>query len=633
MLLATPGLQPAWQLLQIAVCGLKSVSLPRGLQGDARVKITAAGYTPARWIPATIALALGAIIVVPMALERARMERMDEAADLVDHTNEVRATARRVAFTMRDYEAAVFSLQTGIDNERIRARLQAGPESLENDLQRLTALIRDDPEQILRLGRLRSLSESRRALLADAVRFSDAGEAYQAWMKLDEMLTLFPIAGVLDEIVDAEERMLGARMAAVDGQRARMRWVALITMVLQLLTLLLITAFLWRLASRLMAARGELDRTRLYATAIVQAVGDPLALLDHDQRVVLSNAAFEEVYGGCPPGTPLADAAAGSWNQPAVLQRLRDVLQRQRELWDYELRQDTAHGEQRTMRINARPIEMPGSAGDLVLLSASDITLQKASEEQILELNEQLTAKIEQVSEANRELEAFSYSVSHDLRAPLRHIAGFAGRLAAHLGDGQDEKTTHYLQVIRDAAERMASLIDDLLVYSRLGRSALRLQPVDQQTLVAEIRAMLDDDHGGPPVDWRIGQLPVVVADENMLRQVWQNLLGNALKYSATRERIEIGIDCQRHGNAWRFSVRDNGAGFDMQYAGKLFGVFQRLHRASEYPGTGVGLAITRRVLVRHGGRIWAESAPDQGATFYFELPAGMDGNRREVTH
>lgn len=596
------------------------------------MKIAAPGYMPARWIPAMIALALGAIVVVPMALERARMERIGEAAQLVDHTNEVRATARRVAFTMRDYEAAVFAIHAAIDNERIRGRLASGPEALETDLQRLTVLTRDDPEQILRLGRLRSLAESRAALLAEAVELADAGESYRAWEKLDEVLTLFPIAEVLNEIVEAEERMLAARMSAVDRQRAQMRLVALITTAMQLLTLLLVAGFLWRLASRLIAASGELDRTRLYASAIVQAVGDPLALLDHDQRVVLCNAAFEEFYGRCPPGTPLADAAAGSWNQPAVLQRLRDVLLRRRELWDHELEQATAHGEQRTMRINARPIEMAGS-GDLVLLSASDITLQKASEERILELNEQLTAKIEQVSEANRELEAFSYSVSHDLRAPLRHISGFAERLSAHLGEARDDKTTHYLAVIGDAARRMASLIDDLLVYSRLGRSALRLQPVDQQTLVAEIRAMLEHDHAGPPVDWRIGQLPVAVADENMMRQVWQNLIGNALKYSAARERIEITINCQRHGNAWRFSVSDNGAGFDMKYAGKLFGVFQRLHRASEYPGTGVGLAITRRVLVRHGGRIWAEAAPEQGATFHFELPAGMGSDSRgEIT-
>src|SRR5690606_33243153 len=159
----------------------------------------------------------------------------------------------------------------------------------------------------------------------------------------------------------------------------------------------------------------------------------------------------------------------------------------------------------------------------------------KASARQVQELNRQLEGKVEQVSDVNRELEAFSYSVSHDLRAPLRHIAGFGDKLARHLGDGLDEKGHHYLDVMRSSARRMSALIDDLLVYSRLGRSALRMQLVDMQSLVAETRAMLDannaGDHPGHAIDWQIESLPVVVGDENMLRQVWMNLLGNAVKY------------------------------------------------------------------------------------------------------
>jgi light-regulated signal transduction histidine kinase (bacteriophytochrome) len=176
----------------------------------------------------------------------------------------------------------------------------------------------------------------------------------------------------------------------------------------------------------------------------------------------------------------------------------------------------------------------------------------------------------------------------------------------------------------------MSALIDDLLVYSRLGRNAMKLQAVDMQSLVQETRAMLDANlqadagEGGVPhvVEWRIAPLPVAVADENMMRQVWQNLLGNAVKYSSRSEPAVIEVDCTttRDGEL-HFSVRDNGVGFDMQYAGKLFGVFQRLHKASDYPGTGIGLASVRRVVARHGGRVWAESAPDQGATFHFVLP------------
>lgn len=246
---------------------------------------------------------------------------------------------------------------------------------------------------------------------------------------------------------------------------------------------------------------------------------------------------------------------------------------------------------------------------------------------------------MEQVSEVNRELEAFSYSVSHDLRAPLRHIAGFVDKLGRHLGESADEKSLHYMDVIATSAQRMAALIDDLLVYSRLGRSALRLQAVDMQSMVAETRAMLDaqiEEAGDPHhrVEWQIAPLPVVIADENMMRQVWQNLLGNAVKYSGKREVAKIRVDYrQQPDGSHLFTVSDNGAGFDMAYAGKLFGVFQRLHKASEYSGTGIGLASVRRVLSRHGGRIWAEAEPDKGARFHFTLPPALDAPQREQTN
>ena len=265
-----------------------------------------------------------------------------------------------------------------------------------------------------------------------------------------------------------------------------------------------------------------------------------------------------------------------------------------------------------------------------VLVTANDVTAQKAAELQVRELNRQLQGKVDQVSEVNRELEAFSYSVSHDLRAPLRHIAGFADKLGRQLGDGADDKSRHYLDVIAGSAKRMSTLIDDLLVYSRLGRSALRLQMLDVQSMVQDTRAMLDAnshaEHPDHAIQWKIGTLPVLVADENMLRQVWLNLLGNAVKYSSRSEPAVIEVHhAYQDDGSHHFSVRDNGAGFDMAYAGKLFGVFQRLHAPSEFPGTGIGLASVRRVLVRHNGRIWAESEPGQGATFHFTLPATLE--------
>jgi len=297
------------------------------------------------------------------------------------------------------------------------------------------------------------------------------------------------------------------------------------------------------------------------------------------------------------------------------------VLSQGRDLWDFSAEQAIANGPPRQVVINARPITLPDSDSPTVLLTVSDVTVARLAEEQILELNRQLSGKIDQLTEVNRELEAFSYSVSHDLRAPLRHIAGFADKLVAQLGTTADARLVHYCGVISDSARRMSSLIEDLLAYSRLGRHALRLQPVDMQSLVEELRSTLASDAGERDFEWTVAPLPVVIADGSMLRLAWQNLLDNAIKYTAGRQPARIAIGFRDSGDEREFWIGDNGVGFDMQYAGKLFGVFQRLHKDSEFAGTGIGLASVRRIIARHGGRTWAESEPGRGATIHFTLP------------
>ncbi len=252
----------------------------------------------------------------------------------------------------------------------------------------------------------------------------------------------------------------------------------------------------------------------------------------------------------------------------------------------------------------------------------TDIDDIRAQQEEIERLNASLREKTERQEAANRELEAFSYSVSHDLRAPLRHIAGFSQLLTQRNAGALDEKSRHYLDVIQTSVGRMGALIDDLLSFSRANKVAMSARKVVTSEMVREIRAELDAQHKGPAVEWVIGELPDMRGDPAMLRQVWINLLSNAVKYSGKHPapRIEVGFaPTGDPSGAW--FVRDNGAGFDMRYADKLFGVFQRLHSDQEYEGTGIGLAMVRRVLERHGGRIWAQAAPGQGATFYFVLP------------
>jgi light-regulated signal transduction histidine kinase (bacteriophytochrome) len=222
---------------------------------------------------------------------------------------------------------------------------------------------------------------------------------------------------------------------------------------------------------------------------------------------------------------------------------------------------------------------------------------------------------------ANKELEAFSYSVSHDLRAPLRHVSGFVQLLQANAKGKLDETGMRYLDVISGAAKRMGNLIDDLLSFSRTGRAQINVEPIPLSAMVDECKKELELEMKGRAIEWTIGELPEVHADRPLLRQVMANLLGNAVKYSGKREVAKIEISAWTEGEEQVVCVRDNGAGFDMKYANKLFGVFSRLHGDSEFEGTGIGLANVRRIVLRHGGRTWAEGEVDKGAAFFFTLP------------
>jgi light-regulated signal transduction histidine kinase (bacteriophytochrome) len=258
-----------------------------------------------------------------------------------------------------------------------------------------------------------------------------------------------------------------------------------------------------------------------------------------------------------------------------------------------------------------------------ILETNNDITERKHREEEVQRLNQELAKRSLELEGTNKELEAFAYSVSHDLRAPLRHMAGYTELLQKRISSVVDEKGHRYMQMMLESAKRMGTLIDDLLAFSRIGRTETQKTLVNLDQLVKEALTEIRHDTEGRKIAWKIGALPSFYGDRSMLRLALVNLFSNAVKFTRTRPEAEIEIGSV-NGNSGELVVfiRDNGVGFDMKYANKLFGVFQRLHQSNAFEGTGIGLATVQRILHRHGGRVWAEGLVDKGATFYFSAPS-----------
>jgi PAS domain S-box-containing protein len=368
--------------------------------------------------------------------------------------------------------------------------------------------------------------------------------------------------------------------------------------------------------------------------AVVEQSAEGLYLVDGDtKRILETNPALQNMLGYT------ADELRGM--------ELHKIVAHDRESVNANVERTLKEGQRFIRERNYRRkdgsvvvVEVAASAinygGRQVICAAiRDITERKKVEEEIRRLNEQLERRVSQrtaqLEQANKELESFSYSVSHDLRAPIRHIGGFAQMLQNRAASELDESGQRYLRTIMESADRAGGLIDDLLSFSRMGRIEMRKIAVDMDRLVREELADLKFETNGRDIDWKIEELPEVRGDPSMLRLVLQNLLSNAIKYTRPRSRAVIEVGSAPNDEEIVFFVRDNGVGFDMAFANKLFGVFQRLHLAEEFEGTGIGLATVRRIVQRHGGRVWAEARAGEGAYFYFSLPPIPRGNDEET--
>ncbi|MGH9872241.1 MAG: PAS domain-containing sensor histidine kinase [Pyrinomonadaceae bacterium] len=360
---------------------------------------------------------------------------------------------------------------------------------------------------------------------------------------------------------------------------------------------------------------------------VVESSPNAIVLVGAEGKIVLVNARTERLFGYS------REELIGEPLEVLVPTRFRDKHPTHRSAF-YSSPSTRAMGAGRDLfglhkdgrevpiEIGLNPIE--AEEGTLVLATIIDITERKHAEEEIHRLNDELEVRViertTQLEAANKEMEAFSYSASHDLRAPLRHLAGYASLLQKNGWKQLDENSRRYVNTIIDEANRMGDLIDHLLNFSRLGRAELQKRTVDLEKLVAEVVAKTAVPDG-QQINWKISALPKVPGDPALLRLVFDNLLSNAVKFTRKREQPQVEIGCKSTDPHAVLFVKDNGEGFDMRYVNKLFGVFQRLHRADEFEGTGIGLANVRRIIARHGGTTWAEGDVGKGATFFLSLP------------
>jgi PAS domain S-box-containing protein len=381
-----------------------------------------------------------------------------------------------------------------------------------------------------------------------------------------------------------------------------------------------------RVERELLQSRDELQSEvaeRTQQANLLNLTHDTIFVRDTSDIITYWNRGAQELYGWT------AEQALGKHSHqlmqtefPISIDEVHAQLLRAGR-WEGELRKTKADGSRVVVasRWSLRRDERGHAAA--ILETNNDVSDRKRREEEIRKLNDELKKRTTDLEATNRELEAFAYSVSHDLRAPIRHIVGYAELLQKHSSSALDEKSQRYMMTILESAKKMGTLIDDLLAFSRIGRAETRATTVNLDLLVKEALGEVQQDTNGRNIAWNVGALPELYGDRSMLRLALVNLISNAVKFTRTRPRAEIEIGClEKNKDGVVVFIRDNGVGFDMKYVDKLFGVFRRLHSTQAFEGTGIGLATVHRIIHRHGGRVWAEGLVDSGATFFLAVPS-----------
>lgn len=386
----------------------------------------------------------------------------------------------------------------------------------------------------------------------------------------------------------------------------------------------------WRLVSRFgkwfVNARDvteikQVEKVRNYLATVVKQSGDAIYIHDQEGRIISWNKGAEQIYGFSEEQAlnmqvwNIVPSYSVAETERAILQVLGGAR-----IHDFQTKRITRGGKVIDVQFAASLIVDADTERKSIAVTERDVTERKIAEERIHKLNADLEENVEQLRVMNKDLESFSYSISHDLRAPLRSINGFASILSSDYGALLDEEGKKLLSSVQRNASRMGTLIDELLAFSKLGRKAIEKSRVDMNEMVRQILADVDPA-ARKKAQLLIHELPSAQADKILIGQVWTNLISNAFKYSSKIDKPAIEIGAVEAPDEIQYFVRDNGAGFNMAYVNKLFGVFQRLHRPEEFEGTGVGLAIVHRVVSKHGGKVWAEGAPHEGAIFRFTLP------------